>query len=347
MERYAADLYGSTSKIVDVTLLKWAGSKIFLIVVIPYFFVRSIWILTTKQIDIIHMQDGVMSFMGAVLKFIFRKPLVVVIHGLDVTFDNPVFRATILRTLRRADRIISISRAAADAAVATGVDRDKISVIPLGVTDDLYTGDRKHSRKHILAELSLDSDARILLSVGRLVERKGVHWFIEEVLPKLVSKEPQYILLVAGSGEYVEQTRASIKATGMEDHVVLLGRVSDEMLQHLYNGADVFVMPNIHVENDMEGFGRVLLEASLCELPVVATGIEGIRDAIMDGKNGILTEEKNDHAFTEAILDLFDNHKLASFGESSRLYTLENYNWETIALQVKEQYKALSKRGTQ
>jgi phosphatidylinositol alpha-1,6-mannosyltransferase len=82
----------------------------------------------------------------------------------------------------------------------------------------------------------------------------------------------------------------------------MLGHVSDEEKNCLYQIADLFVMPNIRVENDQEGFGIVLLEAGRYGLPVIASDLEGIRDVVIDKKTGRLIEEKDSHGFIYEII---------------------------------------------
>jgi glycosyltransferase involved in cell wall biosynthesis len=92
----------------------------------------------------------------------------------------------------------------------------------------------------------------------------------------------------------------------------------------------------------MEGFGRVLLEAALCELPVVATGIEGITDAITDGENGTLVPERDPGAFAAAVqVVLSDPAAARRAGARARAYTLEQFAWDRVAEQYLAEYQRL------
>ena len=344
MERFAKDLSDELGKSNKLSLLEWGGSKLALFFVLPYFFIRSAWSLATSKIDVIHAQDGVVSIMAVPLKIIFRKPMVVVIHGLDITYKNLLFQTLIKWSLGHADTILCISSAAQAEVIKRGINADKVHVIPLGVTDELFMNDKKKARKSIQESIpGVHSETKILLSVGRLVERKGLAWFIENVLPMIVKKEPNTLLLVSGDGpmrEYIEQV---IDDTGLSGFVHLLGRTSDEMLKDLYNAADCFVMPNESITGDMEGFGRVLIEAALCEVPVVASGIEGIVDAIHDGKNGALAPASKPKAHADAItLVLGDAKKAAQLGKSAREYSIKTFSWPVIAAQYNMYYDQLT-----
>lgn len=332
MERFASDLHEAISKKTDTALLSWGGSKIALFIVFPYFFLKSFWLLLKNHIDIIHAQDGVVSIVMFPLSRIFKKPLVVVIHGLDVTYKSKLYQSLIKWSLSGADQIICISGAAKAEILKRGFDESKVQVIPLGITDDLQ-GDRNSAREQVRQfDPKFSGPQKIILSSGRLVERKGVDWFIKNVLPGIIKQQPETLFLVSGEGPWRERIQESIDQSAMNEHVVLLGRTSDEQLKDLYNSADCFVMPNVVVDGDMEGFGRVLLEAALCETPVVASGIEGIVDAIVDGKNGTLVQEREASEYMRVILEILENPKQAQeLGKQARVFTLHNYNWSTIA----------------
>jgi glycosyltransferase involved in cell wall biosynthesis len=141
-------------------------------------------------------------------------------------------------------------------------------------------------------------DRKVLLTVGRLVERKGVCWFIDKVLPELGSS---YVYLVAGDGPERGRAQRIVEQRGLREQVHLLGKVTDRDLEALYRTADVFVMPNVPVPGTMEGFGLVALEAASAGVPVVASDLEGIRDAVVDGETGVLVESGNVAAFVDAI----------------------------------------------
>jgi phosphatidylinositol alpha-1,6-mannosyltransferase len=235
--------------------------------------------------------------------------------------------------------VFCISQAAANAARQRGVAGSKIHVIPLAVADELHS---KSSRAELISRLQLPAESQLLLTVGRLVKRKGVAWFIDNALPGLVKQYPDLIYLVVGEGGERHNIETAIKRSGVAQNVRLLGRIKDSLYEAAYNGADVFVMPNINVPGDIEGFGLVLLEASTCALPVVAADTEGIRDAVVDGKNGVLVPSGDAAAFQHEIgRFLADPAGAKQFGAESRDFTLATYQWDKIADRYIEQYQRL------
>ncbi len=343
MEKFAYDLYSSLSKKTNVHLIKWSGrSRYIPVILFPVFFIRASWILLTKPVEIIHMQDGVFSILGMFLKILFRKPLVVVIHGLDVTYKNKLYQYLNTKALNRADHIFSISNTAVNEVVNKEIPKANISFVPLGITDDLNKSDKQLSRSSVINELGLNKDAKIILSVGRLVKRKGIDWFIQNVLIEIVKVDKSIVFLISGEGPERESIQRTIDRIKLHSNIYMLGQTSDHFLAELYNGSDLFVMPNITIPGDMEGFGRVLLEASLCELPIVASSIEGITDAITYGKNGILVQPGHPEVFRDQIVSFLNNKNNAiSFGKRSRQFTLQDFNWDKISDLYLTEYQKL------
>jgi len=335
METAAHELYRHLSQLTDVKLIKWNVSSKLLFLVLPYFLLKSCcMLLLKKKVRVIYLQDGLLSPLGVVLKNIFNKPVSITIHGLDITYKNSFYQFLIPRCVGKLDEIICVSTATREQCLKRRIPQNKIIVIPNGISEEFYIKQDIQKLKDKLSEkLKLNlKDKKIILSVGRIVERKGFHWFIENVLPKIIDKEKDAIYLIAGDGPLKERIRNSIMNSDMKRYAVLLGKVDDETLKLLYNSSDVMVIPNIPVKGDMEGFGIVALEATSCGLPVVASNIEGIKDAIVKGKNGFLVEACSAERFSNILLSMLeDTRRAREIGEKARKFTLENFAWRKIA----------------
>lgn len=334
MERVAYELYVHLSQITHVELIKWGGSNKWLPLVLPYFLLKSCWILFKNKANVVYLQDGLLSPLGLILKRTFGKPTLITIHGLDITYKNRFYQFFVPTCVSRLDKIICISNATKEQCINRFIPKEKIVFIPNGVSGKFYTSENKIMlRKKLSKKLNLNlRNKRILLSVGRLVERKGFHWFIVNVMPRLLEKRNDVIYLISGNGPLREKLKNLIEINNMKNYIRLIGKIDDETLIILYNSSDVFIMPNIHVEGDMEGFGIVVIEASSCGLPVVASRLEGIKDAIKDGKNGFLVEEKNESHFSEKIITLLNDEKLRKeLGKKGKKFVKEQFNWEKIA----------------
>jgi phosphatidyl-myo-inositol dimannoside synthase len=282
-----------------------------------------------KEIDAILFSSMVTASLAVPLAKLLRKNGIVaasIVYGLDATTPTWPYPLLVKRVFRALDLVMPISEATAEASRSRGLAADKCEVVTLGVR-----ADRFGSRARIEGKQKdlLFADAKLTLcTVGRLVPRKGVAWFVANVMP-LLPKDVVY--LVAGEGAERPRIEAAIAQHALHDRVRLLGSISDEDLERLYHTADLFVMPNVPVANDMEGFGLVLLEAGLCGLPAIASNIEGIRDVVTEGANGRLVESGNAAAFRDAILTWYDDpDALRSASERARAHTVERFGWDGV-----------------
>ncbi|HIQ39263.1 MAG TPA: glycosyltransferase family 1 protein [Methanothermococcus okinawensis] len=345
METVAYNLYTHISKLTEVELISWGKSNIWLPIVLPYFFVKAIKILLTKKIDVIYLQDGLLAPLGLVLK-VFRKPVVITIHGLDITYRNKIYQFLVPRCTKYLDKIICVSHATKEECIKRGIPAEKLIVIPngiSGVSNVVHENTITYKQK-VFNQLNIPDNKKILLSVGRLVERKGFHWFVEDIIPKLLEVRDDFVYLIVGDGPYRKKIEKIIDKKDLRKYVVLLGRVDDEMLESLYNIADIFVMPNIPVEGDMEGFGVVILEANVHGVPVVASNLEGIKDAVINGETGILVEPLNTQRFVEEVLKMMDViEKNGAIKRKIRDIIIEKYSWDNISKKYLEVFNNLKR----
>ena len=168
-----------------------------------------------------------------------------------------------------------------------------------------------------------------MVTVGRQVRRKGFAWFIENVMPKLPDR---VVLWLAGDGPERENIEAAIERADVQQRVRCLGKVSEEELVELYRRGKLFVMPNIVVPGDMEGFGIVMLEAGACGLPTLAADLEGIRDVIDEGVNGWFAPTEDAKAFAARIQSLLDDPDgLREASERTAEYVTTTFRWDSTA----------------
>jgi phosphatidylinositol alpha-1,6-mannosyltransferase len=186
----------------------------------------------------------------------------------------------------------------------------------------------------------------VILSAGRLVQRKGVDRFIRECLPEVVRRVPTAKLLVAGGNpqgalthtdDVLARVEEATHETRLEDHVVVTGRLTSDEMVAAFQLAGVFILPVIPVPGDMEGFGIVLLEAGAAGVPIVATASGGITDAVVDGETGLLVPPLDYAAMSTALVGfLQDEQKSRIFGERGRRRALSEFNWDAISSRYAE-----------
>lgn len=309
------------------TLANRHGKKA-LFLFLPYATLRALFI--AHRYDVVLLGDGVLAIVGSIIKLLYpKKPVVAILHGLDILYRNSVYQSFwVRRFIPTLDGLIAVSSETRLSAIGKGMPQEKIIVINNGVDTEALRG--SYTRSNLAELLGFDIVGKhILLTTGRLAKRKGAAWFIREVLPNL-PKSVLYVL--AGTGPEAENIKTAIQASDTQEQVRLLGQVTDATRNLLLNTADIFIQPNIRVPGDMEGFGIAVIEAAACGRPVVASDLEGLRDAICQNENGILVESENKEAFQKAILSLIENEDTRkNLGEHASRYTERTYHWNVIA----------------
>ncbi|MDP3858339.1 MAG: glycosyltransferase family 4 protein [Stagnimonas sp.] len=233
----------------------------------------------------------------------------VYLHGLDLVYPNPVYQRLFVARLPAVDCAIANSRHTRDLALGRGLPAAHLSVVNPGV--EMPSGDLVGAP--VLQGLRERwGPGPILLSVGRLVARKGVAEFIERTMPGLLRELPGLRLLVAGgeppgaSGEQTARILAAVHGAGLEASVGLLGRVSAAELAALYQLADLHVLPLVERRGDVEGFGMVILEAAARGVPSVAFDLGGVADALDSPEGGALVAAGDYSAFAAAVRKQLD-----------------------------------------
>ena len=230
--------------------------------------------------------------------------------GLDVTY-RPAWHQWMIRLcIKRMHTIVCISNATRDEVVKRGAVSDQVVVIPCGV----------HSAP---VRQKTVGERPVLITVGRLVERKGVAWFIENVMPLLSGAH----YIVIGSGPEEQAIREIVARKGLRHAVEIVTHADERMRDAYLAQADVFVMPNIPVAGDTEGFGIVCIEASSRGVPVAASHIEGLQDAVIDGQTGRFFSPNNAQECVSVISALlshpFDVQAIAHT-------TQKHFGWDTV-----------------
>lgn len=156
-------------------------------------------------------------------------------------------------------------------------------------------------------ELEKATDGHYILSLGRLIERKGYH-LVLKALPELLQKRPEIKYVIAGGGEYESHLKQLTKELSLEDNVIFKGRVTEEEKKRLMRNCSLFVLPSYEIPSlqSVEGFGLSLLEANIYGKFVISSKSGGIPEAVDDGKTGILVRENDVESLTKAFLKFFD-----------------------------------------
>ena len=178
-------------------------------------------------------------------------------------------------------------------------------------------------------ELGIDSE-KVIVSVGRLVHRKGQDHLIE-AMPEILKNVPDAHLLMVGQGPYLEHLAKLVAIHKVENHVSFIGRIQYAELPRFICAGDLFAMPSRSrlAGLEVEGLGIVYLEASACGLPVVAGNSGGAPDAVVEGVTGLVVDGTNNGQIAAAIISLLnDPQRAQTMGAAGRQWIIENWRWE-------------------
>jgi len=316
LERYSYDLYHALKDEIKTDLLKHSRG----IWYYPVFFLYSlIYIaINRKKYTHIHFCDAALSPLAAIARLFSPGKISISVHALDIIFENRFYQWIVPSCLARADNIVAVSHYTLQQCLRRGIDAARCHVIPNGINLSQFDASVA-SLKQVTDKYRLDiRNRKILFTIGRLIRRKGIAWFVESVMPQLGD---EYIYLIAGDGPERQAILDVINRYGLGQKVSLLGRISDSEKYCLYQHADLFIMPNILVPGDAEGFGITIIEAAAFGLPAIATNLEGIPDTMMDGVTGSLVEPGNPGQYIEIL-------KTASFDRQQIIrLTRDKYDW--------------------
>lgn len=269
---------------------------------------------------------------AGILPFILNKtkvPFVTINHGQDVTFPSATYQRYLSFLFKKLDGVISVSSATRNACIERGMEPEKGVALPNGF-DTKVMGmlpEKNKARKLIEEQFKLDlSGRKLLLSVGRQVKRKGYRWFVDKTVDKI---KTDTVYLIVGDGPERENIQKAKEKSDKKEKIVIVGKQPDEILNACYAAADLFIMPNIPVEGDMEGFGIVLLEANRAGVPAIASDLEGIKDVIEEGVNGYKIPHGNPDLFA-AKIDYVLKHELDELSRKSKEYVQKYYSWDTV-----------------
>lgn len=297
------------------------------------------------KFDAVLFGDGVLSPVGVFLKFFFpKKKFISIIHGLDITYAykkslmGRIYRMVNIPAHKNMDKLIMVGNETIKEALGMGIPQEKCVFIPNGL--DFGEICANYSKKDLQRILQMDlGDRKVIFRGGRFVKHKGNEWFIRNVVPGLPEN---YVFVAAGAvvsnvtaGDENEfpNCEKAVRELGLEDRVKLLTNLSREDFKALFNASDLYVSPNIKVRGSMEGFGITVIEAGACGRVVVASDLEGLKDAIENGQNGFLVESGNAEVWILKIKELLEDDDFRkSFGEKARSFVRENFTWDKIAV---------------
>jgi glycosyltransferase involved in cell wall biosynthesis len=242
------------------------------------------------------------GYAAALLGRWLQLPVSITLRGTEARLrKQPPLRRRMSNALRAAARVYCVSASLRGIALELGADAARTLVVGNGVDlDNFFPEDQRLARRR----LNIADDARVIVSVGGLVERKGFHRLIE-CLPKLRSRWPDILLLIVGGpspeGDWSDRLRAQVTQLDLDANVRFLGALPPSALRAPLSAADVFALATSN-----EGWANVFLEAMACGLPVVTTRVGGNAEVVCRDQLGVLVPFGDRDALCRALSSALD-----------------------------------------
>ena len=291
-----------------------------------------------KEEDFDHLLVGHILPLGtAAMIAAFIRPFFfsVILHGLDFSAAVSSLRKRFLAKLilRHAKQIICANSYTAelvrqfDSKLAA-----KITLVNPGV-ETIIPDKNCEQLQEIKEQYKLEGKF-ILFSLGRLVARKG----FDTVIQALSGNEfaaSNLVYFIAGLGPEEHNLRTLAAVSPLKNQIFFLGGITEEEKWCWLHACDAFILPTRTIGVDFEGFGIVYLEANLASKPVIAGDSGGVRDAVIDGVNGLLVPPEDTEEIRAAILRLMANPELGrQLGQNGRTRAAQKFKWDDQAAAI-------------
>jgi len=304
---------------------------------LPYAWMRALLALVLRRVDVIYFSDGVVGSAAALLAPLRgRVRFAVTIYGLEMTYGSAWAQRLMRWGAKQCQAIVVISENTREIAVRWGVDRDRTDLAYVGVEPLELPPDRVAAVRELFETqhgLVFGRDP-VLLNIGRQVRRKGLAAFLEHGFGLL---DGDLRLVIGGGGPELARLVEIVEQRGYGDRVLLLGPVVDDVAAMLRESCDLFLMPNIHLDDDVEGYGISPLESMYMRTPVVAFAVDALVESVREG--GYLVPEGDYDAFAARVAEFLalSEKERSALGQAARDYVLATYSWEQTA----QQYAAI------
>ena len=182
------------------------------------------------------------------------------------------------------------------------------------------------------------SGKRVLLTVGRLQRRKGQDFLIKS-MPALLKEFPDLFYAVVGRGECYDELVSLVDEYKLHDNVCVYPDMDDEALIKCYQQCDIFILPNRTIDNDIEGFGMVLVEAQVCGKPVIAGDSGGTRETMNIGKTGHIIDCSSTENLLKELSPILRNREIVDGEVDIADYAKKRFNWDQHVAKAKRLFK--------
>lgn len=289
-------------------------------------------IMRKEKIDIIHSHWIIPSgLIGGAMRKIFKKPHITTAHAGDVF---TIRRSKILSIVgsfvfKNSDYVTANSKYTKEVIISIeGRIKNNVEIVPMGVDISRFNPKKASDLGNLFTAKYQ------ILSVGRLVEKKGIKHLIM-AMKYVVKVFPDAKLIIGGSGPEKDILEDISERCGLNEKVIFVGYIKNSDLPKYYASSDIFVLTSIETEaGDTEGLGVVLLEAMASGTPVIGSEMGGITDIIEDGETGLLAKPGNPEDIADKIIRLLrDERERERLSENGLKVVKEKFSWDLVTKQ--------------
>lgn len=279
-----------------------------------------------------------LALMSSALRKSGVKKIIALTHGHEVWWAKIFpFNLAIKRIGKGVDHLTYLgefTRQAISKALTDKSAKEMVKIAPgIDTTHFIPQPDGMQKRK----ELGLQ-DKKIIISVGRLVHRKGQDKLIE-AMPEVLRKIPNAHLLIVGEGPYKNHLEKLVNKLSLKENITFAGRIMYDRLPSYLSAADLFAMPSRSrfFGLEVEGLGIVYLEASACGIPVLAGNSGGAPDAVLEGVTGFCVDGTNVAEIASAVIEICSDAERAShMGAAGRNWIVDQWRWDIWSKEFNE-----------
>lgn len=254
-----------------------------------------------------------------------NTPWAAVWHGMTPT--QPLLRRLSRWAYQKPQAVIAVSQYGLDQLIRMGVQPQTGLVIHNGADPKLFHPISEDESKQFRS-LYAPVDARVLLTVGHVSERKGQEIVIR-ALPRILKAFPKVHYWMVGLPTLQEKLDQIARRLGVGEQVHFLGKLSQQDLCKAYNACDLFLMTSRHSQDgQFEGYGIAAVEAALCGKAAIVSDNSGLAEAILPGETGLLVRENDPGSTAQAVIELLSNSVLHNqMGARARQRALSEQTW--------------------
>ncbi|WP_164984954.1 glycosyltransferase [Ammoniphilus sp. CFH 90114] len=297
-------------------------------------------ILRKRKIKLIHARFGTIGVAVLPVKKKLGIPMLTSFHGSDLPTNrkrSDTYRKELKQLFKSGEGFTVPSKDMKRILIRFGCPKKKIHIQYSGINVNEFGFKKRALNKR---------EKIIILSVGRLVEKKGMKYLLS-AFSRVHKQFPKVELRIVGDGPLKKELKRRARKKGIRDKVHFLGRLSHEKVQKEMQKAHIFVLASIKAKGgNQEGIPNVIKEAMACGLPVVSTWHGGIPELVEHKKTGYLVKEKDKKALAESILKLIHHpERWGEMGRRGRDKVLKQFNMKHQVRKLERLYRKLVKKA--